>query len=195
MGLSFIDKFHIWRKRMRWDRQYKKGKWEFLKNDLESHRYSKIAEYIKLYGAKNPSILDLGCGEGILNEYVSDVNYKHFLGVDYSKVSIANAKQKGFKNSDFLVADLHHYTPHSKFDVIIFNEAFYYVFDSEKANVLSTMLNSLENGGIIITSIFNEGTGCWEYFDIDRLEKKNFEKVSPSKKGTYWQVGAYKKIS
>lgn len=195
MGLSFIDKFHIWRKRMRWDRKYKKGKWEFLKNDLESHRYAKIAEYIKLYGAKNPSILDLGCGEGILNEHLKDFNFEHFLGVDFSKVSINMAKQKKFKNSDFLVADIHHYTPHLKFDIIIFNEIFYYVYDSEKARVLSTILDSLKNGGIIITSIFNEGIGSWKYFDIDRLEKKNFEKVSPSKKGTYWQVGVYKKRS
>ena len=40
--LSFIDQFHIWRRKLRWNRQYKKGRWDYLKNDVEAPRYAKI---------------------------------------------------------------------------------------------------------------------------------------------------------
>lgn len=195
MSLSLIDKFHIWRRKMRWDRQYKKGKWDYLKNEIEAYRYHKIIEFIKAYGSTNPSILDLGSGEGVLNEHFIDFDYSHFEGVDYSKVSIDKANKKNLKNSTFTVADLHHYEPNRMYDVIIFNEAFYYIQDSERARVLNTILNHLNIGGTLIASIYKEGTGCWEYFDIDQLEQLNIEKVDPPKEGTYWKVGAFKKLS
>ena len=30
--LSLKDRFHHWRRKMRWNRQYKKGKWDYLNN-------------------------------------------------------------------------------------------------------------------------------------------------------------------
>ncbi|MDT0559510.1 class I SAM-dependent methyltransferase [Ichthyenterobacterium sp. W332] len=195
MSLGLIDRFHIWRRKMRWDRQYKKGKWDYLKNDTEAYRYRKIIDYVKTYGTKNPSILDLGAGEGVLNEHFIDFDYSFFEGVDYSKVSIDKANKKQLRNSTFTVADLHHYKPNRHFDIIIFNEAFYYIHDSERARVLNIILDHLNIGGLLITSIYKEGIGCWEYFDIGRLEKLSFEKVDPPKEGTYWMVGAYKKQS
>ena len=58
--LSYLDKFHIWRRKLRWNRQYKKGRWDYLRNDVEAPRYAKILEFIKQHSKKQVSILDLG---------------------------------------------------------------------------------------------------------------------------------------
>lgn len=191
--LSFIDQFHIWRRKIRWNRQYKKGRWEYLKNDVEAPRYSKIVGAIKQHAKTQPTVLDLGCGEGVLRMRLENESIGYFLGIDFSKVSIKNATKYNFKNSDFQVADLHYYKPPQEFDVIVFNEAFYYINDAVRAKVLNRVLGTLKKGGLLITSIFKEGSGCWQYFDIPELEQLDFSKVV-SKKGTaYWKLGVYKK--
>ena len=192
--LSLIDQFHIWRRKIRWNRQYKKGRWEYLKNDIEASRYAKVVEAIKQYSTTQPSVLDLGCGEGILRMRLENESIGYFLGVDFSKVSIKNATNYNFKNSDFQVADLHYYKPPQEFDVIVFNEAFYYINEVVKAKVLNRILGTLKKGGILITSIYKEGIGCWEYFDIPELEQLDFSTVKTKKEGTYWKVGIYRKL-
>lgn len=189
--MNIIDKFHNWRRKHRWNRQYKKGRWNSLKKPIEASRYQTIKDYIHTYAKNNPSILDLGSGEGVLNEYLETNSYTYFLGMDFSKISIEKAKAKQFLNSEFIFADIHFYTPNRKFDVIIFNEAFYYVNDSEKENVLQRMLGHLEKNGVLIVSIYREGTSCWEYFK--NLELLNHKVVTTNEKNRYWKIGVYKK--
>ena len=192
--LSLLDQFHIWRRKIRWNRQYKQGRWEYLKNNVEAPRYAKILESIKQDATAQPSVLDLGCGEGVLRLRLENETIGYFLGVDFSKVSIKTATKYNFKNSDFQVADLHYYKPPQEFDVIVFNEAFYYINDNVRAKVLNRILGKLKHGGILINSIYKEGVGCWEYFDIPELEQLDFSKVTSKKESTYWKLGVYKKI-
>ena len=192
--LSLLDQFHIWRRKIRWNRQYKKGRWEYLKNNVEAPRYAKILESIKQDATAQPSVLDLGCGEGVLRLRLENETIGYFLGVDFSKVSIKTATKYNFKNSDFQVSDLHYYKPPQEFDVIVFNEAFYYINDNVRAKVLNRILGKLKHGGILINSIYKEGVGCWEYFDIPELEQLDFSKVTSKKESTYWKVGVYKKM-
>lgn len=191
--LSYLDKFNIWRRKLRWNRQYKKGRWDYLKDDKEAPRYAKIIELIKYHSKKKPSILDLGSGEGVLRIRLDTENIGYFLGIDFSKFSIETANKYNFKNTDFHVGDLHYYKPPQEFDVIIFNEAFYYINDTVKARVLNRVLGKLKKGGILINSIFREGSGCWEYFDIPELEQLDFCKVNSNEGTVYWKLGVYRK--
>ena len=192
--MNIIDKFHNWRRRLRWDKQYRNGRWNNLKNDKEKPRYQTIIEFSDKYGINNPEVLDLGCGEGILCERMTSEKYTFFLGVDFSRVSINLAKNKNLGNAEFITADLHSYRPDKKFDVIVFNEAFYYIHNSEKKNVLNTMKSCLKEKGIIINSIYREGIGCWEYFDAEDLEKLDFKTIMTADDKTYWKIGVFKKI-
>jgi SAM-dependent methyltransferase len=189
--MNLIDKFHNWRRKLRWNKQYRKGRWDNLRNPIEAERYYTIMRFIELYANPQPSVLDLGAGEGVLNEYLDDEIFSYFLGVDFSDVSIQKAKARNFTKAEFLTADIHNYTPSQQFDVIIFNEAFYYVHESEKQNVLDRMLASLTENGILIVSIYREGVGCWEYFD--KLLQLDFTIVKTDEEKTYWKIGAYKK--
>lgn len=193
--LGLIDRFHHWRRKMRWNKQYKKGKWDYLNSEREAARYHKIIEYITAYGKTKPTILDLGAGEAVLNEKIDSNDYSNFHNVDFSKASIQKAKTKQLQNATNLVADIHTYSPSETFDIIIFNEAFYYVHDNLKLDVLNRFIDKLNTNGILITSIYKEGQNCWDLINASqKLEQLNFETVNTNREGTYWKVGAYRKV-
>ena len=191
--MNIIDKFHHWRRRIRWNKQYRSGRWESLKSDIEAHRYDQIIECIYKYSIEQPGILDLGCGDGVLNERMKDHHYEYFLGIDFSSVSIKKALVKELPRSEYRSIDIIRFDPSRNFDVIIFNEVFYYIPESEKGRVMDLMLDSLNENGIIITSIFREGIGCWEYFkENPKLQEVDFTTITTKKKTTYWKIGVYK---
>ena len=191
--LSLIDRFHHWRRKNRWNRQYKKGKWDYLNNDREDLRYQKIVEFISKYASKNPTILDLGAGEAVLNGKFDKNSYSHFYNVDFSKNSIDKAKQKQLPNSTSLVADIHNYNPNKTYDVIVFNEAYYYVHHNLKKEVLNRFISKLKPNGLLVVSIYKEGLDCWEIIDANTsIEKLDFGKVDTDREQTYWKVGAYR---
>ncbi len=194
--MNILDKFHHWRRKQRWNRQYKSGRWDSLENEIESARYLQIIEFLKTNTIPNPTILDIGCGHGVLNQRMLDssYSYKSFTGLDFSKVSIEKAITKNYPDSKFLTADVITYQPDQKFDAIIFNEAFYYIHETEKSNVLERMLEHLNENGVLVNSIYREGLGCWEYFkEHPKLIEKGYTKVTTQVDKTYWHVGAYTK--
>lgn len=191
--MNIIDIFHNWRRKQRWNRQYRSGRWKNLSNDIERERYSTIIDFMAKHGNRNPSILDLGCGEGILCERMPNDSYSEFVGIDFSSESIKQANAKNLTNANFKVEDLHYFKPKNDYDVIVFNEAFYYVHDSEKANVLQLMIDALKENGILINSIYREGLGCWEFFEKNDLQQLDFKVITTSQEKTYWKIGAYRK--
>jgi SAM-dependent methyltransferase len=193
--MNLLDKFHHWRRKRRWNKQYKSGRWESLKTDLEAKRYFQIIDYLREFAPKNPSILDIGCGDGVLNRRMQDFQFEYFLGVDFSEVSIKKAKQANFPKAEFLAEDAIKFKPIRNFDAVIFNEAFYYIPDSEKNKVLNLMIEHLTGKGILISSIFREGPGCWEYFrEHPKLKELAFTTVHTKKETTYWKIGVYAKV-
>ncbi len=189
-NMNLFDRFRNWKRKQRWDRQYKKGKWDGLKDPSEAKRYATIIKYMDYSKNPNPSILDLGCGEGVLNEYLKDSHeYSSFLGIDFSKVSIHKAEQKKFRNAEFKCADLHFFVPEEKYDIIVFNEAFYYINQKEREKVVMRMAASLEPGGIFIVSMYRDAADCWAFFER-YTDKIDFAVVETDDVKKYWKVGA-----
>lgn len=194
MSMNLIERFHHWRRKIRWDKQYKSGRWDNLQSEKELNRYQEIIALMAKHGVANPSILDIGCGDGVLTMRMQDTPYSYFCGVDFSKISIEKAKAYNYPKSDFVVADAIHYVPKQKFDIIIFNEAFYYIHDKEKDKVMARMIDALTPNGILMTSIYREGIGCWEHFqERPDLEELYFITVTTNEEQRYWKVGVYKK--
>lgn len=193
--MKLIDRFHHWRRRRRWNRQYSSGRWDSLESEKEAARYQQIIRFIEQLGPKDPTVLDIGCGDGVLTQRMKPVSYNTFLGVDYAAASIEKARKRQLPNAEFQVADALHFEPARVFDVIVFNEAFYYIEDSHKKTVLERMLTKLAKDGLLIVSIYREGTGCWEYFkESPKLVELDLVTVKTDEELRYWKVGAYRPV-
>ena len=138
-----------------WDSEYKSGKWNYLKQLDELAHYSIIVGYFN-YLKAGGSILDVGCGEGILQERLSPYAYSKYVGIDISDEAINQASQKKDKKTFFIRAETNIYTTES-FDAIVFNESLYYFDDPLK--VLKEFELSLNRDGIFIISMYKGARG------------------------------------
>jgi 2-polyprenyl-3-methyl-5-hydroxy-6-metoxy-1,4-benzoquinol methylase len=135
-----------------WDRQWKQGIWNYLDSEpVERSRIAIVGEvFIPKYGPRNATILDVGCGEGTLLDFLPGRLKSHYRGIDISKEAIAKAKKSRPKGA-FEAVIAHQYIPPQKFDVILFSEVLYYV-DHEA--LLKQYESYLTPDGIIISSLF-----------------------------------------
>ncbi len=134
-----------------WDSQYLSGDWAYLAGAGEAARYSVIVEYLRSL-KPGGSILDVGCGEGILRERLRPYDYSRYVGIDISKVALAKASHMADERTVFVRADATMYTPTEAFDAIVFNETLYYL--SEPAEVFRRYRRFLKPDGILVTSLY-----------------------------------------
>lgn len=133
-----------------WDAEYRGGQWEYLR------RMDNLAGLISILGYcqyLNPaSILDVGCGEGLLAEKLKLLPYTSYLGIDVSGEAIASATARlGDARSRFVVAEAQSFQSDARFDVIVFNQSLYYLPDP--AGVMTHYRALLAPQGRIIVSM------------------------------------------
>ena len=175
----------------RFNQQYTNNRWDQLRDLAELGRYSIIVGFSKYY-AMGGTVLDLGCGEGILQEKYSPADYGHFTGVDFSEVAIENVKKKNIANTTWLVGDLNKLTIEGTYDVIIYNESLNYLPDPKQAVV--KLFSNLAPDGVFIVSLVDkhgkEQTGLWQMLD-SILAVQERSKVT-NLEGNSWTVQVYK---
>lgn len=139
----------------RWDKEWSSGAWDYLENiATERARIAVIGGvFVDMYAPKNASVLDIGCGEGAISDFLSPSQKAHFVGIDFSKEAIRLAKSKRKHPMKFVHVGAADFEPSHKFDVIIFSEVLYYV-DHEK--IIDKYISLLNPNGIIIISIFHQ---------------------------------------
>jgi len=80
--------------------------------------------------------LDLGCGTGMITEYVSDRTEARITGIDYTSSAIRIARKRCQSKEDrlrFLQGDMNHlHLPESSFDAIISIDTLYFATDLTK---------------------------------------------------------------
>jgi len=147
-----------------WDREYREGQWDYLR------RMDSLAGLVSILGYcqfLNPaSILDAGCGEGLLAEKLKMLPYTSYLGIDVSREAIASATARlGDDRSRFVVADAWAFETDQRFDVIVFNQSLYYLTDP--AGVLRKYQALLKpDGRIIVSMVDNARTrAVWRLID------------------------------
>ena len=141
-----------------WDQEYKAGRWDFLSELSEMPRYAVIAGCLKLMSTKGSRVLDVGCGTGLLLEWLALEMQHQYVGIDISKAAIEQARARHPKHVHFELADAANYEPKSSFTFVIFNEVLYYM-DPER--VLERYRAFLRPDGFFIISM-------WEAPESDR---------------------------
>ena len=165
----------IFQSETRWDRQWSSGAWHYQEQvPVERSRIAVIGGvFVQLYASvANATILEVGCGEGAVPDFLSPVQKQGYVGIDISNeaISIAKAKRKG-GGMRFVHAAAHRFEPQGRFDVVIFSEVLYY---TEYEKVLDQYLLYMNPGAIVIISIF-QMTGKPKHENIFAYAQKKFQ--------------------
>jgi len=178
-----------------WNNEFRSGKWAHLDRvPVERARQSVITGVFINMNFPNGSVLDVGCGEGTLSDYLNPVQRPKYLGLDIAREAVRIARQKR-PDLAFKAHECENFVPRSNFDVIVFNEMLYY---TEHVDIMKRFSKFLNPGGIFVISI-------WFSDKIDYLRKSIFddaEKLFPKSslgaiqlKGNTLNLGKTREVS
>jgi SAM-dependent methyltransferase len=156
---SFEKRLHAWeladnrgdvpKDKDSWDAQYASGGWGFLDGLGEVAHYAVIVGYGH-YLKPGGSVLDVGCGSGVLHERWLPVGYRRYVGVDISEVAVRELQAQQHPDARFVAADAEEFEAGETFDVVVFNESITYFEDPARG--FERYLRALSPGGIVIVS-------------------------------------------
>ncbi len=148
-----------------WEQEYRDGCWNYLQSARELAHYSVILGYYMHY-CSGGSVLDVGCGEGVLQRRLRALGYARYLGIDSSEQAIARAQAQQDTLTEFRCANAETYSPQERFDVIVFNEVLYYLRDP--VGVVRRLTCALNPDGIAIVSMFRIGSRRQIWLSLER---------------------------
>lgn len=101
---------------------------------------------------KDLAILDAGCGTGGLLESLRQQGYQHLEGFDASEDAVAFSRERGFDVAFHNLLAVESYHPTRTYDVIICNDVFCYLNDTQIVQILKEFRRRLRPGGVFITN-------------------------------------------
>lgn len=132
-----------------WECDYRHG--YDLDLPAEDARYGVLVALMVRYGGAEP-ILDVGCGDGLLEMRYRPVGQAAMLGIDYSETAIERAIARHLPGCTFRCSDLRSFRGTERFSMVVFNETLYYADDPVQA--MSRMEAHLLPGGVFVISMF-----------------------------------------
>lgn len=155
----------------------------------DKFRKSIIPNFDDLYGVlveladlnvKNPSILDLGAGTGLLTKYLLEKYPEaHFQLMDLSEemLNIAQTRFKGLENFEYIPADYVKEPFNGNFDLVASSLSIHHLKHEEKRLLNKKVFDHLNPGGIFLNA--DQVTGPHE-FSENIYQKNWFEKIEAS---------------
>ena len=160
----------------KWDAQWRAGQWSYMdKVAVERSKIAVMGVMGQLYSNATGSVLDVGCGEGSLADFLTSEQQAQYVGVDLSKEAVLSGRRKRPKLR-FVHSAAHHFKPRRegmRFDLIVFADMLYYVEYEKVMNQFDAYLNP---NGIVIISIFHHSEELM-YKNIFDAAGKIFDKV------------------
>lgn len=137
---------------------------DFHKDNVDNpERYNEFVELVRplIKGLENPTIIDLGCGSGVLEVILAkEFPNAYFIGLDISsdmiKIAKEYAKGQGISNLEFRLYDLNCLVSRNPFpqraDVVISRHTFHRL--NNLLNGLKAMANLTKTGGKFLVNSF-----------------------------------------
>ncbi|MEY4938709.1 MAG: hypothetical protein RIQ93_444 [Verrucomicrobiota bacterium] len=140
----------------RWNHEYSVGHWAGLQTAAETPRLDACVALLRRH-APGGRLLEIGCGEALLQRRLTPDDYQRLVGVDIAEVAISRAQAFASSRVQYLVADMQALQLAEKFDAVIFSESIYYA--ARPGEVLRSYGRFLDGDGVLIISIFrNKGS-------------------------------------
>jgi 2-polyprenyl-3-methyl-5-hydroxy-6-metoxy-1,4-benzoquinol methylase len=172
-----------------WDVEYGNDSWNYLENACELVRYSAVIGYYTHYW-QGGTVLDVGCGVGVLQRRLRFAGYGHYVGIDLSERAIAQAQMlANDASTEFRCADAEVYTPQDPLDVIIFNEVLYYF--AKPINVIQRLMSTLKPEGGCIVSMFRRASSKRIWQDLERVVRIEDAVQVTNQDGVTWDIKVF----
>lgn len=136
-----------------WDEAYGTGRWDCLEDPGEALRSSLIAAVVGR-SADRPTVLDVGCGAGLLRRELEPFGCRSYTGLDLSREAVERARRGAADDAGatFRVADAETFEAPEPFDAVVLNESLYYLRDPvAQARRYHAMVR---DGGVLVISMF-----------------------------------------
>jgi SAM-dependent methyltransferase len=154
--------------RTQWEDSFAAGRTDSYAGLDEVARYGVILGYLSWLGG-NPSVLDVGCGAGLLRKRMESVPFRSYVGVDPTPSAIAQADELADSRTRFVLGD-----PMTAdvgtFDVVVCSEVLYVAEDPER--LVDRVGSLVREGGHLCTSVWRHPGDfrLWDWID-SRYEK------------------------
>lgn len=166
-----------------WDTQYRNGHWDYLSQTGNSGGLLTVFGYCQIM--QPTTILDVGCGEGLLAEKLKVLSYEKFLGIDISSEAVAKARRvRGDYRTHFEVCAAQAFNSEQKFDIIIFNQCLYYMQDP--VEIVKQYSRFLDPSGRMIVSLYHSGRNrmIWSLLSTEVIVEDVITVIQPSGRTT-----------
>jgi trans-aconitate methyltransferase len=143
-----------------WEQQYRSGGWDYLAGESEAGHYLAIAQLCGQYlghVAHDCSLLDIGCGTGILVGYLqrhTAIAPSSYTGIDFAQAAITQA-EASCPGARFSRLDYSSDAVTARYDGVIFNETLY-CFDDPLAMVDKCIADNMHAGSLLIVSMYGD---------------------------------------
>jgi 2-polyprenyl-6-hydroxyphenyl methylase/3-demethylubiquinone-9 3-methyltransferase len=161
----------------------KNGKFKIL-HEIQAIRIKYILETLNKKNLNNTTVLDIGCGGGLVSEGLSKIGAT-VTGIDFIKENIKVAKMHAKKNNlkiNYFVKDFEKEKITSKYDVIIILEVLEHLKNWEEF-IKKIKLNLNKNGTLIISTINRNLVSKFLTLDIG----ENLLKLIPLNTHTFYK--------
>jgi SAM-dependent methyltransferase len=173
-----------------WDREYSRGVLDVYGAMRELARYSVLIGYLRARPSP-PSVLDIGCGIGLLAQRLGEGDVASYVGIDPSEVAIDEARRSLERPGMTFLVGAEPSERLGSFDVVVCNEVLYYVDDVEA--LMEQVRACLRPGGWLLTSILRHSGDV----ALHRLLDRRFERVdavtvrSHEGPGSAWRLACH----
>lgn len=136
----------------------------------------------------NGAILDIGCAEGTIVNYLNEEQKKQYVGMDLAPTAIEKAKAKN-PGITFHVGNAKDYIPPKMFDLIVFNDVMMFLKPDE---TVTRYRKYLKKGGYFIIAMFfqpdrNNNYDIDASFNAARQQMRLFDTMKVL--GYVWHTG------
>jgi len=173
-----------------WDAEYAESDYtERLDTITHVAHHAVILGYLT-YGAKEPLVLDVGCGHGRLLRLLAGLGFAEYVGVDWSAEGIQWAQSLSIPHTRFEVADMNYWDTTERFDAVVLNNCLSYSVDPPE--MFKRALGWLAEDGFVIAAMYR-GLGAryiWSRIESAAVEQLAACAVKDDMTGAVWDVKA-----